>query len=163
MVNAYINPKDIYNLVSSIPDPEIPAISIDELGMLREVAYMNGEYIITITPTYTACPAMSLIEQEIKHKLAGIGVRNVKVKQTCVPAWTSDWMNKNTREKLKSYGISPPTYNTCSRLNAGKEKIKCPRCDSADTVVISRFGSTACKGMCKCNSCGEPFEYFKCH
>ena len=151
------------NLLGSIPDPEIPVISIKELGMLRHVEYKEGEYVVTITPTYTACPAMGLIKEQILEKLSGIGIRNVKVNLTYAPAWSTDWITEEARQKLKAYGIAPPKHSSCMKLIGKGEQIKCPRCQSSNTQQISYFGSTACKALYKCNKCHEPFEYFKCH
>lgn len=163
MVNAHVNTKNIVNILGSIPDPEIPVISIKELGMLRDVVYKNGEYIVTITPTYTACPAMGLIENQIKEKLSGFGISNVKINLTYSPAWTTDWMSEEAKQKLKKYGIAPPQHSSCSKVFSSVEKLHCPHCNSSDTSIISRFSSTACKALYRCNVCKEPFEYFKCH
>jgi ring-1,2-phenylacetyl-CoA epoxidase subunit PaaD len=162
MVNAHINTANILKLVGDIPDPEIPVISIKDLGILRNVEYQNDEYVVTITPTYTACPAMGFIEDEIRKKLSDIGITNVQVKLTYSPAWTTDWMSDQAKQKLKTYGIAPPIHTTCNKLY-NEQKVSCPRCNSANTVLLSQFGSTACKALYKCNSCLEPFEYFKCH
>lgn len=163
MVNAHVNTQNIKQLISDIPDPEIPVITINDLGILRDVAYQNNQYVVTITPTYTACPAMPLLEEQIKDKLHTNGISNVKVVLTYVPAWTTDWMTKDAKEKMRVYGIAPPQHSSCNKVYNKNESVKCPRCNSSNTELISRFGSTACKGLCKCNSCNEPFEYFKCH
>lgn len=150
-------------MLGTIPDPEIPVISIKELGMLRDVVYKNGEYVVTITPTYTACPAMGLIEDQIKEKLSSFGISNVKINLAYSPAWTTDWMSEEAKQKLKKYGIAPPQHSSCSKVFASVEKLHCPHCNSSDTSIISRFSSTACKALYRCNVCKEPFEYFKCH
>lgn len=155
--------KDIESFISEIPDPEIPVITIKELGILRGIDFKNNNYIVTITPTYTACPAMGLIESQIKEKLHNIGIDNIEVKLTYQPAWTTDWMSEYAKTKLKNYGISPPMHSACSKLNNSLVNVVCPYCGSKNTEVISRFGSTACKALHKCNNCNEPFEYFKCH
>ena len=154
--------KEIETLLSSIPDPEIPVINIKELGILRNVNCENGHYTVTITPTYTACPAMGWIEDQIKEKLSASGITDVEVKTTYSPAWTTDWISETAKEKLKSYGIAPPMHSSCTKMFS-RSKVACPHCGSSDTDLISQFGSTACKSLLKCNSCKEPFEQFKCH
>jgi ring-1,2-phenylacetyl-CoA epoxidase subunit PaaD len=149
-------------LLSEIPDPEIPVINIKDLGILRDVSCQNGHYTITITPTYTACPAMGWIEEEIKNKLSEKGITDVEVRTTYTPAWTTDWMSDETKQKLKLYGIAPPMHSSCTKL-FGAAKTACPHCGSSDTELISQFGSTACKSLLKCKTCREPFELFKCH
>jgi ring-1,2-phenylacetyl-CoA epoxidase subunit PaaD len=163
MVTAHINTKNIFDFIGSIPDPEIPVISIKELGMLRNVVYKDEQYYVTITPTYTACPAMGLIEQQIKEKLGTIGVSNVKVDMVYSPAWTTDMITEPAKRKLKEYGIAPPLHSSCSVFLKTSNKIICPRCNSRNTSIISQFGSTACKALYRCEECKEPFEYFKCH
>lgn len=158
-----LSTKDIENLISEIPDPEIPVITIKELGILRDVAFLENNYIVTITPTYTACPAMGLIEDQIKETLHQKGVDNISVRLTYQPAWTSDWMSDNAKTKLKNYGIAPPSHSACSKVILGFVNISCPYCNSKNTQIISKFGSTACKALYKCNYCQEPFEHFKCH
>lgn len=163
MVGDPADTEKIYSWIADIPDPEIPVISISDLGMLRKVEYKNGKYVITITPTYTACPAMKMIEDEIIETLHKKDIDNVKVDLVYHPAWTTDWINESARLKLKRYGIAPPQYSMCSNGLATDKLVFCPRCNSKDTEVISKFGSTACKALYKCNSCKEPFDYFKCH
>ncbi|MBL7919937.1 MAG: phenylacetate-CoA oxygenase subunit PaaJ [Bacteroidia bacterium] len=163
MVNKIISINEIKKIIGAIPDPEIPVISINELGILREVEFDNDECLITITPTYTACPAMQFIEEEIKDRLGEIGINNVKVKLTYSPAWTTDWINENTKQKLKNYGIAAPLHSSCNKVFQKNVMMNCPHCNSTTTELISRFGSTACKALYKCNTCKEPFEYFKCH
>ncbi len=163
MVDTSADTQKIYNWIADIPDPEIPVISIADLGMLRKVEYKNKEYVVTITPTYTACPAMKMIEDEIIEKLHGKKVDNVKVDLVYNPAWTTDWINEKAKEKLRKYGISPPQHSSCSKVFTSERNICCPRCNSKETEVISKFGSTACKSLYICNSCKETFEYFKCH
>lgn len=159
----HIPAEAVEKLIADIPDPEIPVITIKDLGMLRGVEFIEGDYVITITPTYTACPAMKMIEDQIREKLAEHGITNTRVTLSYYPAWTTDWMSEETRQKLKDYGIAPPLHSSCNKIFISADNIPCPQCDSADSTVISRFGSTACKAMYQCNSCREPFEYFKCH
>ena len=158
-----INASMVYDLISGIPDPEIPVISIKDLGILRDVKLINDDFIVTITPTYTACPAMGLIEGQILEILENNSILNVKVNLTYSPAWTTDWINHDARNKLRSYGIAPPKNNACSKVQPLVDKIQCPHCMSYSTELISQFGSTACKALYKCNDCKEPFDYFKCH
>jgi len=157
-----IDAQEIYSLVSEIPDPEIPVITIQELGILRKVEFVNKTCIVTITPTYTACPAMGLLESQIKEVLKQYNIADVEVQLTYSPAWTTDWMNESAKKKLKDYGIAPPQHSSCSKFFA-TETVQCPRCNSKNTEMISRYGSTACKALYKCLMCKEPFEHFKCH
>lgn len=163
--NTMLNKEQILNLLSQIPDPEIPVISIREIGMLRDVNVVDNNCEVIITPTYTGCPAMGIIEDDIKSVLLNNGVNNVSVKLVYSPSWTTDWMTTEAREKMRKYGIAPPVANTCVKSIGISEKpiVVCPRCSSKSTSLISQFGSTACKALYKCNDCKEPFEYFKCH
>lgn len=163
MVITDQNIEKIHELISEIPDPEIPVITIKDLGILRGVKFVNGEYVITITPTYTACPAMGMIEDQIKEILTANGYKNIKVELTYTPAWTTDWLTQEAKIKLKNYGIAPPNHSSCTKLFATKEIAICPRCNSKNTEQISRFGSTACKALYKCGDCKETFDLFKCH
>lgn len=155
--------QNIESFISEIPDPEIPVITIKDLGILRKVEFADNNYIITITPTYTACPAMGLIENQIKENLSSHGINNVKVVLTYAPAWSTDWINEKAKIKLTEYGIAAPRHSECGKLLGSPGSIECPRCKSKKTEMISYFGSTACKALYKCNDCKEPFEYFKCH
>ena len=150
-------------ILSVIPDPEIPAVNIAEMGMLRDVLINDKGYEIIITPTYSGCPAMGVIEMDIKATLDACGISPVSVKLVQDPAWTTDWMSDEAREKLRKYGIAPPLYSSCNAGEFSQNVIHCPRCQSGNTVLLSRFGSTACKSLYKCENCKEPFEYFKCH
>jgi ring-1,2-phenylacetyl-CoA epoxidase subunit PaaD len=163
MVTEQLNSNDIYNLISEIPDPEIPVITIKDLGILRDVKEINNEYIITITPTYTACPAMGMIEDQIKEILAAKGITKVKVVLTYTPAWTTDWISQEAKLKLKNYGIAPPHHSSCNKMFTAIEIVACPRCNSSHTSQISKFGSTACKALYQCSDCKETFDLFKCH
>lgn len=145
------NIEHIWQLLNNIPDPEVPAISIVELGVVRDVTYFDKFYSIIITPTYSGCPAVKAFTDDIKECLKKNGIRNFKLKLVYSPAWTTDWMTDATKKKLKEYGIAPPS-NT----------IACPLCDSQRIEVISEFGATACKSLHKCKDCLEPFEHFKC-
>ncbi|MGK0387468.1 MAG: ring-1,2-phenylacetyl-CoA epoxidase subunit PaaD [Maribacter sp.] len=158
------NIKHIYDLLEQVPDPEVPVLSILDLGIVRDVKLENDIAEITITPTYTGCPAMDMITVDIKARLQENGIES-KVNLVLSPAWTTDWMSEAGKRKLKEYGIAPPVAKTTDKLSLfGESKlVSCPRCDSNDTQMLSQFGSTACKSLYKCNDCLEPFDYFKCH
>ncbi len=156
----------IYNILSQVTDPEIPVITIADLGILKDVKWDDGDKItVFITPTYNGCPAMDMITVNIKAALQEHGYPHVEVISQLEPAWTTDWITKEGRQKLMDYGISPPAENTCdvSFLKGRAPKVQCPQCKSFHTELISRFGSTACKALYKCKDCLEPFDYFKCH
>ncbi len=140
-------------IASAVPDPEIPVLTIDDLGILRDVRSENGCVEISIIPTYSGCPAMDVIAQDIEAALRKEGFRKIEIKTLLSPAWSTDLMTEAGKEKLKQFGIAPPEY--------GEQPI-CPRCNSADVEKISQFGSTACKALWRCKSCLEPFDYFKC-
>ena len=145
-----ISTDTIWGILKTIPDPEIPAISIVDLGIIRDVQCDDDMFNITITPTYIGCPAMSFIKEEIIYNMELQGVINYQVKTSLAPPWTTDWMSDEVKTKLKDAGIAPPSKN-----------VICPQCDSIEVEVISNFGSTACKALYKCLSCAEPFHYFK--
>ncbi len=153
----------IWNVAASVVDPEIPVLSIADLGVLRGVNVKDGRVEVLITPTYSGCPAMNMIAREIELALAGAGFTNVHVVMVLSPAWTSDWMTEDGRRKLKDYGIAPPDKAGGRRALFGKDDVACPLCGSIDTSRIAEFGSTSCKSLWRCNSCREPFDSFKCH
>ena len=159
-----ITSETIFNILSEIPDPEIPVININDLGILRDVKFVDDVCIVVITPTYTGCPAMKVIDDDIKIKLKEIGIENVKVELVYSPAWTTDWINDTAKEKLRVYGIAPPDHSSVDKkvLLGAKRELKCPLCNSKNTEMISQFGSTACKALYRCKDCREPFDYFKC-
>jgi ring-1,2-phenylacetyl-CoA epoxidase subunit PaaD len=163
MVMSVHSKEEIFGILSSIPDPEIPVVNIREMGMLRDVILTDKGYEVILTPTYTGCPAMGIIEEDIKARLKEMNVFPVTVKLVYDPAWTTDWMSEEAKEKLKKYGIAPPLASACNNVDFLLNTISCPLCGSHETVLVSRFGSTACKALYKCSSCKEPFEYFKCH
>jgi ring-1,2-phenylacetyl-CoA epoxidase subunit PaaD len=164
MVTTMLSKEEVYKILSEIPDPEIPAINIYEMGIIRDVIFENDICNVTITPTYTGCPAMGLIEDMIKETLKQHGVAHTKVNTTYSPVWSTDWMSDATKDKLLKYGIAPPIESSCNKCAiCSCVEVPCPRCNSANTELISQFGSTACKSLYKCNSCKEPFEYFKSH
>lgn len=156
-----VTEKEIWNLLEQISDPEIPVLTIIDLGVVRTIEFENEKAIITITPTYSGCPAMQVIEDDIKALLKPI--IEVEIKYTLSPAWSTDWISESGRIKLKAYGIAPPEHEIDkSVLFAEPTKVTCPRCESKNTRMVSQFGSTACKAQYQCNDCLEPFDYFKC-
>jgi ring-1,2-phenylacetyl-CoA epoxidase subunit PaaD len=152
-----------WDVAASVVDPEIPVLTIADLGVLRDVAISDGCVEVAITPTYSGCPAMNMITLEIELALEREGFRNPKVRTVLAPAWTTDWMSEDGRRKLREYGIAPPLVASSRRALFGVEQIKCPQCGSANTEMLSEFGSTSCKALWRCKSCREPFDYFKCH
>lgn len=154
-----VSEKTIYDILESVKDPEIPVISISELGVLRDVSIAGDQIIVTITPTYTGCPAMDMIQVNIRAALQEEGYKNVKINSILSPAWTTDWITEKGKKKMREYGISPPDQ----KIKGIKDGVTCPLCGSSNTVVISAFGSTACKALYRCKDCLEPFDYFKCH
>ena len=156
MTNALATASDvvegIWTVLGTVPDPEIPVLSVLDLGIVREVTPDR----VLITPTYTGCPATQVIEHDIRAALDGAGYRAVRIDTTLSPPWTTDWISEEGREKLRAYGIAPPTP-------AGEHAVHCPQCGSAQTEEISRFGSTPCKALWRCRACAEPFDLFKCH
>jgi len=152
-----------WNAVASVVDPEIPVLTIADLGILREVIVKDGDVEVAITPTYSGCPAMNMIALEIELALEREGFRRPKIRTVLSPAWTTDWMSEDGRRKLREYGIAPPLPSSSRRALFGVQEVACPQCGSKDTELISEFGSTSCKALWRCKSCREPFEYFKCH
>lgn len=155
----------IISLLSEIPDPEIPVISIIELGVIRKIEIIDNVSIsMKITPTYSGCPAMKQIEDDVRKKLSENGFTNITINTIFSPPWTTDWITPEAKEKLRIYGIAPPEHSTEDKSwLTGKTKIiACPRCKSQNTKLISQFGSTACKALYQCQDCLEPFDYFKC-
>lgn len=145
------NIEYIWELLNTVPDPEIPIISVVELGVIHDVTFKNNSFVISITPTYSGCPAVKTFQDDIRSCLSENGIENFELKIVYSPAWTTDWMSQETKDKLMNYGISPPS-----------EIVVCPQCKSDSTTLISQFGSTACKSLYKCVECLEPFEHFKC-
>ena len=154
----------IVAVLDQVPDPEIPVISVRELGIVRAIRTDDeGAVTVRITPTYTGCPATLVIERSIRAALDGAGFRDVGLKTVLSPAWNTDMISDTGREKLRAYGIAPPPKGESARSLRGSDVVECPRCGSEDTREISRFGSTPCKALWQCNSCAEPFDRFKCH
>lgn len=166
-----IDERVVWDLLKEIKDPEIPVLSIVDLGIVREIKIQSppsedGGIEVVITPTYTGCPAMDMIAAAIKIEMATLGFKKVKVTHVISPAWTTDWMSEEGKQKLKEYGIAPPNpkQQVCNdKLFAADEAVQCPHCNSWHTHRISEFGSTACKALYQCDECKEPFDYFKCH
>jgi ring-1,2-phenylacetyl-CoA epoxidase subunit PaaD len=162
LVAADVSREQVLEWLSKVPDPEVPALSITDLGIVRDVV-VNGEVVVALTPTYTGCPATEVIEQSVINALHEQGVKDVVINRVLSPPWTTDWISDEGREKLREYGIAPPEPGASKRaMLQGDRAIACPRCSSVDTSLVSEFGSTACKASYKCTACLEPFEYFKC-
>jgi ring-1,2-phenylacetyl-CoA epoxidase subunit PaaD len=159
--------EEVFLILANVPDPEIPIISIEELGILRDVEIdrNSGLVKVFITPTYNGCPAMDMISYNIREALVGAGIERVEVVSLIDPVWTTDWISEVGRQKLLDYGIAPPAEQTTdtSFLKGEKPVVACPQCKSVNTEMVSRFGSTPCKALYKCLDCHEPFDYFKCH
>jgi ring-1,2-phenylacetyl-CoA epoxidase subunit PaaD len=158
--------KEIFKILERVTDPEIPVLTIEDLGILKDVSLSDdGTVIVTITPTYNGCPAMDMIRVHIKSALQDSGYHQVEIITVLEPAWTTDWITAAGRQKMMEYGIAPPAENShdLSFTHGNLPTVQCPQCHSSDTVMVSRFGSTACKALYKCNACLEPFDYFKCH
>ena len=150
----------IWNILKTVCDPEVPVLTITDLGIVRDVKIINELVEVVITPTYTGCPAMDMISMNIRLALIENGYSNIKITSILSPAWTTDWMTETGKQKLKEYGIAPPKGNAETIAVDG---IECPQCNSINTKLISEFGSTACKALYKCEDCKEPFDYFKCY
>ncbi|MEW9614026.1 1,2-phenylacetyl-CoA epoxidase subunit PaaD [Shinella sp. S4-D37] len=163
---------EVWHWLSKVPDPEIPVISLTDLGIIRDIAWRDDTLVVTVTPTYSGCPATTIINLDIEAALAEKGLDKVKLERRLSPAWTTDWISAEGREKLRDYGIAPPIDGTAAdgvlmkrvdRLSGRSNlTIACPRCGSANTEKISQFGSTPCKASYRCTDCLEPFDYFKC-
>ena len=157
----------VHAALDQLCDPEIPVVSLREMGILREVYISDTGVEVVITPTYSGCPAMEQIHDDILQILHQLGVQG-QVKTQLAPAWTTDWMSDSAKDKLRAYGIAPPNCQSSSTLQVVRftrrlqdDVIACPRCGSNNTTITSAFGSTACKALCKCLNCQEPFDYFK--
>lgn len=156
--------NEIFDLLQSIPDPEIPVINIVEMGIVRNVELFDDEVVVKITPTYSGCPAMKAIEDDIVIELNSKGIEKVTVKKIYSPAWTTDWLSEQTKNKLKKYGIAPPEGKAEDEFyhDLITQPVQCPYCNSENTKLTSEFGSTACKSLHYCSQCQQPFEHFKC-
>lgn len=154
-MNLHKDYPEIWSILEQVPDPEIPVINLVELGVIRNVEKEGNKLIVTITPTYTGCPAKKLFEDLILEELKKNGFDEVEIINQLSPSWTTDWLSQATKNKMMKEGISPPTNND--------SVITCPQCGSVDTKMVSRYGSTPCQSFHTCNTCAEPFNYFKCH
>ena len=162
--------EQVWSWLGEVADPEIPVISVVDLGIVRDVAFEDGECVVTITPTYSGCPAMQVIADSVREALEAHGVDKLRIVSRLSPAWTTDWMSDAGKAALKGYGIAPPVQQAIdiSGLHAGIRRraapqVNCPHCGSPHTQLTSEVGSTPCKALYKCLDCREPFDYFKCH
>jgi len=170
-INLTEEEKKVWAILEQVADPEIPVLSIVDLGIVRSVKIATssipplrgGGALITITPTYSGCPAMDMISTNIRIALSENGYPKVEIYTVLSPAWTTDWMTEQGKEKLRAYGIAPPLGKSFDQKYLEDLKVECPQCHSNNTKLISQFGSTACKALFQCNDCKEPFDYFKCH
>ena len=161
----------VWDWLAEVPDPEIPVISVTDLGIVRDVAYDGDTLVVTVTPTYSGCPATSVINFEIEKALRAQGVEKLRLERRLDPPWSTDWLAPEAREKLRAYGIAPPIDGTgaqgvvagrINRLTGAALTVPCPHCGSEQTQKVSQFGSTPCKAAYQCRDCLEPFDYFKC-
>lgn len=153
----------LWDIAATVCDPEIPVLTIEDLGILRNVETRPDGVVVTITPTYSGCPAMDSIRDDVTTAMVTSGVADVRVKMVLHPAWTTDWMTESGKEKLEEYGIAPPTgLAAVGPVRVGLS-VKCPQCSSLNTKELTRFGSTSCKALYVCKDCMEPFDYFKVH
>lgn len=157
--------EKLWHILEEVKDPEVPVLSVLDLGIVRDLSYDNGKVTVVITPTYSGCPAMDVISMDIRLKLLEKGYRDISVQQRLSPAWTTDWLTESGKQKLKAFGIAPPNprQQFCTPEMFREEAVQCPHCNSYHTELISQFGSTACKAMYRCLDCKEAFDYFKCH
>jgi len=163
-----VSKEKVYEWLSSVTDPEVPVLTIMDLGIIRDVIVDNidGQNFVkvVITPTYSGCPAMDVIAMQIRMAMMSHEIKNIEIESRLSPAWTTDWMTEEGKIKLKEYGIAPPNRKAFQPLGFFEEDVvACPRCGSQDTELVSQYGPTSCKALYKCHSCKEPFEHFKCH
>jgi ring-1,2-phenylacetyl-CoA epoxidase subunit PaaD len=168
VIRAPTSSDELLEILDEVKDPEVPVLSIVELGIVRDVERVGTGAVVTVTPTYSGCPAMREIERDIRRALVERGVDPVEVRTTYAPAWTTDWISDTARAKLEAYGIAPPGWagapgstTAVVQLERRSTRVSCPRCGSGETTLTSEFGSTACKSLRVCRACGEPFEEFK--
>lgn len=165
-----ISVEKVWQILGEISDPEIPVLSIVDLGIVRDVSTFPSPQVdkglgveVFITPTYSGCPAMDMIAMNIRMELLQQGFTDIKITQQLSPAWTTDWMTENGKQKLKEYGIAPPAGKIIDQKFLDTLKVECPQCHSKNTKLLSEFASTSCKALFQCQDCKEPFDYFKCH
>ena len=151
---ALASEQEVWDWLEAVPDPEIPVISVVDLGVVRDVDVQDDRVRVTITPTYSGCPAMSVIAMDIETELIKHGLKDVQIETRIAPAWTTDWLSEKGKARLEEFGIAPP------QVAGGPER--CPRCKSKNVEKVSQFGSTPCKAQWRCRDCIEPFDYFKC-
>ena len=163
--------EEVWRWLGEVPDPEIPVISLTDLGIIRDVAWDGDTLVVAVTPTYSGCPATTVINLDIETALKGHGIEKLRLERRLSPAWTTDWISAAGRDKLRAYGIAPPIDGTAAdgrlmaranRLAGSNLAVACPRCGSTKTEKVSQFGSTPCKASYRCRDCLEPFDYFKC-
>jgi len=159
----------VWQALGAVPDPEVPVVSVVELGIVRDVRAEDGGVSVVLTPTYSGCPATAHIEAAVRAAALAAGADECRVEYHLAPAWTTDWMAPEARERLRAFGIAPPggaarvDVAGISPLRRSRDAVRCPRCSSTDTTLLSQFGSTACKAQYRCRACLEPFDYFKPH
>ncbi|MDB5791608.1 MAG: phenylacetate-CoA oxygenase subunit PaaJ [Massilia sp.] len=176
MIAQSVTLEQVWAWLGEVPDPEIPVISVADLGIVRDVSFDGDECVVTITPTYSGCPAMQVISEAVTEALHAHGLEHVRLINRLSPAWTTDWMSEAGKAALQGYGIAPPVQQAIdiSGLRGGlsgnikrgafvEPETACPNCGSMHTQLTSQFGSTPCKALYKCLDCREPFDYFKCH
>lgn len=163
--------EEVWRWLGEVPDPEIPVISLTDLGIIRDVAWEGDTLVVSVTPTYSGCPATTVINFDIEAALKARGIEKLRLERRLSPAWTTDWISAEGRDKLRAYGIAPPIDGTAAdgrlmaranRLAGSNLAVACPRCGSTKTEKVSQFGSTPCKASYRCCDCLEPFDYFKC-
>ena len=157
--------EEVRQWLQAVADPEIPVLTIEDLGILRDVRVEGADEVtVTITPTYSGCPAMDVIGMNIRMVLLGRGFKKVNIQQQLSPAWTTDWISEEGKRKMLEFGIAPPKRKAADALGLfEQDEVDCPKCQSSHTELISKFGATSCKSMYRCLDCKEPFEHFKCH
>lgn len=162
-----VSTQQIMQWLEQVPDPEIPVISVVDLGIVRDVRFDDATCVVTITPTYSGCPAMGEITHDVVKLLQARGIQDVRIETRLAPAWTTDWLSEKGREALKGFGIAPPGQQAIDISSITRRPdsidVECPLCGSSDTRLLSHFGSTPCKALYRCNECREPFDYFKAH
>lgn len=164
MVDASAHIAAVWDVLAKVEDPEIPVISVVDLGIVRDVRDEQGKIVVDITPTYSGCPATQVIEESVIEALEMAGVDPFEVRTVLSPPWSTDMLTEEGKQKLKAYGIAPPADDSTDKkaLMGEERQIPCPNCGSKDTIMVSQFGSTPCKAHFKCKDCLEPFDYFKC-
>lgn len=159
---AIYSVEEIWGWLRDVPDPEIPVVSVVDLGIVRDISWRKDTLVVTVTPTYSGCPATSFISRQIEAAIRARGVPDVKIETQISPAWTTAWITEEAREKLRAYGVAPPVEGaSCAGALKTPPVVKCPRCSSQNTERVSQFGSTPCKASYRCADCLEPFDYFK--